>query len=339
MNCTQIQFDPTTSLDDILQYLHFYPHTSIINVTKNQNITDFFIDEILQSSNVMKVHGLVIADCFRLTHRSLLSLCQNPRHSQRFLNKKEERREGGGGREGGLPGGGMILGQHTTTTLSAGAAPAAVAALALEVLDMSGCSAIVTDQILSELGQNISFRLTTFSVKNCFRLTDVGFQSLAGPACQHITTLDLSGCGQITDTALTSLALYMPNLQHLNLQGCMKLTSESLIILAENCRHLLTLNLRGCLRICDAGVSHLSYHSHSLETLNIQGCVRVTDVALYAVIRSCPNLSCLDIRRCSGISHESIANALTLSYRFQSMYDDGNNNFLGAPAAGSAANN
>jgi hypothetical protein len=271
-----MSFDPATSLNEILQYLYQNPNTVIIDLTDNQNVTDTLLFELMGPLNQLKLTGLILTNCYRLTHAGLVHFCSD------------------------------------SPSLSAASSPSSSNAFSLQILDLSGCSAIVTDDILHLIGNNTSFCLRSLAVRNCFRLTDLGLQFLIRDACIHLTYLDLGGCGQITDKGVMNLVDHLPNLCHLSLQGCLKVTSESIAALAQNCRNLKSLNLQGCVRIDDGALDHLSCHCVDLEALNFQGCSRLTDISLLQVVRNCPNLSCLDIRRCSGITHFATATLLSL---------------------------
>jgi hypothetical protein len=303
-NCCDehITFNAATPLCEVLQYLHTNPNTTFIDLTNNQNVTDNLIFELMTRPVNQKLTGLILTNCYRLTHAGLAHLCSNHPLSSSFSSSFS----------------------LASSSSEQGEIFSCESSLPLRILDISGCSAIVTDDILQHIGNNSSFRLETFAARNCFRLTDFGLQFLTGDSCPHLTALDLGGCGQITDKGVMSLAFQLPNLSQLNLQGCLKVTSESIEVLARNCRDLKSLNLRGCARIDDDALDHLSTHCVCLENLNLQGCSRVTDASLLSLVHSCPNLSCLDLRRCSGISRLAIATVLALPHRFHSLYDDGN---------------
>jgi hypothetical protein len=279
-----ITFDPATPLNDILQYLHLNPNISILDLTNNQNVTDNLLFELMGPLSHLNLTGLILTNCYRLTRAGLVHFCSNSPSP--------------------------VFSSHSSPSFP------------LQILDLSGCSAIVTDDILQLIGNNYSFRLESLAVQNCFRLTDLALQFLTGDSCPHLTDLDLGGCGQITDKGVMNLAFCLPNLCQLNLQGCLKVTSESIAALTQNCRNLKSLNLQGCARIDNGALDHLSCHCVHLEALNLQGCTRVSDSSLLNVVRNCPNLSCLDIRRCSGITRSAIATLLALPRRFHSLYDE-----------------
>jgi hypothetical protein len=306
---THLSFDPMTPLEDILEYLYSsYPpsqhHSNgqqqeedqysvavplIIDVSDNQNVTNNFIFEILKPSNKkMKFVGLILRNCHRLTNSGLVEL----------------------------------LSHHPASLFPL--TPFASSSLEnFQLLDLSGCSAMVTDDLLQLIGNNSSFHLKTLSLRDCFRLTDVGLHWLTttvsggpcggegkGESCESLTSLDLCGCDQITDGGVASLAFHLPHLEQLHLQGCTRVTSESIALLALNCRKLKIINLQGCVRIDDVAIGQLTRNCFQLESINLQGCFRVTDASLFAIMRSCPNLKSLDIRRCSGISHAAMTTVL-----------------------------
>jgi hypothetical protein len=358
-HCTHLSFDPMTSLDEILYHISssssssssFVPtqHLSeqqqgrrgeeqaqekeqeqqeqqqvalppllLVDVTDNQNVSDHFIFEILNPSNQkVRFIGFILRNCHRLTHFGLVQLLSHhpaPATPSSFPN-------------------------------SSSSSPFFSPLEYFQLLDLSGCSAVVTDDLLRLLGENSSFHLKILSFRNCFRLTDVGLHWLASPAaasggsgtgsvrgesCDSLTSLDLSGCGQITDRGVTSLAFHLPHLDELHLQGCTRVTSESIVALAHNCRDLKILNLQGCVRVDDVALDHLTRHCLWLEVLNLQGCHRLTDASLFAIVCNCPNLTSLDIRHCSGLSRTAVTAVLSLPHhRFHSLYDGGEN---GSPA-------
>lgn len=302
---THLSFDPMTPLEDILEYLyssyppsHHHHHLNgqqqqstavplIIDVSNNQNVTNNFIFEILKPSNQrMRFIGLILRNCHRLTHSGLVDL----------------------------------LSHHPASLFPL--TPIASSSLEdFQLLDLSGCSAIVTDDLLQLIGNNSSFHLKILSLRDCFRLTDAGLHWLTtavagggggggGESCDSLTSLDLSGCDQITDRGVASLAFHLPHLEQLHLKGCTRVTSESIALLAHHCRDLKILNLQGCVRVDDVAIGHLTHHCALLEVINLQGCYRVTDASLFAIMHSCANLKSLDIRRCSGISHTAMSTVL-----------------------------
>jgi hypothetical protein len=361
-HCTHLTFDPTTSLDEILHHIsayaspqHYFPsdlpneqkqqqqeeeegqgkeqehdHLQVsssngpplllIDVGDNQNVSDHLFFEILnpqsQSNPNMKFIGFILRNCHRLTHSGLVNLLS-----------------------------------FSPVDILTSSSPLEY----FQLLDLSGCSAVVTDDLLRLIGQNSSFHLKIVSLRDCFRLTDVGLHWLTvttppplgltwsptslsgsssnsrggggggvhrGGSCDSLTSLDLSGCGQITNRGVSSLAFHVSHLDELHLQGCTRVTSESIALLAQNCRALKILNLQGCVRIDDVAIDELTRHCFDLEVLNLQGCRRLTDASLFAIACNCSNLASLDIRHCSGLSHTAIATVLSLPHRFHSLYDE-----------------
>jgi hypothetical protein len=168
-----------TPLEDILEYLyssyppsHHHHHLNgqqqqstavalIIDVSNNQNVTNNFIFEILKPSNQrMRFIGLILRNCHRLTHSGLVDL----------------------------------LSHHPASLFPL--TPIASSSLEdFQLLDLSGCSAIVTDDLLQLIGNNSSFHLKILSLRDCFRLTDAGLHWL--------TTAVAGGGGGVEENLVT----------------------------------------------------------------------------------------------------------------------------------------
>ncbi|KAL9982234.1 hypothetical protein ACROYT_G004259 [Oculina patagonica] len=96
-------------------------------------------------------------------------------------------------------------------------------------LDLSVCSSLVTDQILSPVGCR----------------------------CKKLTYLSLKNCSRLSTKALKEISINLPCLQLIDLSGCQACTDDVLNLLGASCPELRWLRGESCFLISDAGIDGL----------------------------------------------------------------------------------
>lgn len=169
---------------------------------------------------------LTLTGCFQLTDSDLALLCQNLRAlrvltlSGSFPNLIGDSIAA----IGSLPLLEELNLSHNKAVVDAVIATICKGCTKLRCLDLTGCSAYVTDVVLGELAR-----------------------------CYGLRQLKLNYLGSITDSGLGSLSC-QGLLQHVEARGCPNVTDEGVLILLELCRDLRLLDVSGCERVTNAAV-------------------------------------------------------------------------------------
>lgn len=168
---------------------------------------------------------------------------------------------------------------------------------------------------------NSSRNLEILILKDCEKLTNAGFQSIAC-VLKNLRVLDFSNC-QIEDTGLKELMQHCPKLGKVNLSCCKKITAEGLKTFAPALAHVTELNLSCCkvtdenlttmapfltnlrkldlsgLNISGSSFKTLSFYCQKIEYLNLDSCEELSDIELEDLIPSLKNLKVLNLRTCN----------------------------------------
>ncbi|PWA74605.1 leucine-rich repeat domain, L domain-like protein [Artemisia annua] len=138
----------------------------------------------------------------------------------------------------------------------------------LEALSLGSCTH-VSDLGLTPLLKYGS-KLHSLYLDHCYRLTDVGFASVAS-GCKLLSVISLSRC-TISDSGLEILTNSCISLREVNISGCTNITCAGILSLNRNCRQLRALNISGC------EIFGVSFHgfSSTLTCLEAQKCAFYT---------------------------------------------------------------
>ena len=112
----------------------------------------------------------------------------------------------------------------------------------LEDLNLSDCSAAVSDDVIQALGGSCR-GLKSVSLARC-----EGFQSIKSLSlCQNLKLLDLSGCRSLSDSSLLPICdeKAVPLLSHLYLSDVASITDQSIAWIAFGCGRLVLLSIKG----------------------------------------------------------------------------------------------
>ncbi|ESO02302.1 hypothetical protein HELRODRAFT_65174 [Helobdella robusta] len=156
----------------------------------------------------------------------------------------------------------------------------------------------------------------SINLSGCFKLTDANFRCFLNYGeLLSLTSLNLSLCKQITDNTLTTVSIYLKNLEFLDIGGCSNITGSGIYSLSSSLKNLKHLNLRSLRYLTDeciesiTGKGQLSISGLAqLEKLVLHDCQKISDSALLTISLGLKNLKCLNLNFCFNIT------AIGLSY-------------------------
>lgn len=134
----------------------------------------------------------------------------------------------------------------------------------LEILDLSGLTAIVTDSFIHQLSLSCK-TLLKLTISKCLLITDVSLCSIADNL--WLEYLDITGCHKCTDSGIEVLSEACSGLRCLIAKRVKRITNKSIAALIRNCIGIRKINIQECPLVTQECLSEIKTKKNNVKIL------------------------------------------------------------------------